>query len=156
MPDEIVCPRCQLHFTPRGRGPKPNAEARPIVLIVEAEGYFRDLAEESLATECEVKTAVTAAAAQQILTAGRVDAMLIALDDGQEGMALLQSQTSKPCPILIYTSQDEAEMSGPQWNRLRDLGADDIVVKGMNVADSLLRKVGTLLGRHWDVEENLE
>jgi hypothetical protein len=38
-------------------------------------------------------------------------------------------------------------MYGEEWDELRRLGADDILIKGINVAESLQRKVGLLLGR---------
>ena len=44
-------------------------------------------------------------------------------------------------------------MYGDSWEELRALGADDMVLKGMNVGESLLRKVGALLGKSWDDED---
>ena len=72
------------------------------------------------------------------------------LDGGDYGIDLLRGLSVKPCPILIYTAQDESEMYGDSWEELRELGADDMVVKGMNVGESLVRKVGALLGKDRD------
>jgi hypothetical protein len=37
-------------------------------------------------------------------------------------------------------------MYGETWEKLQDLGADDVVLKGMNVGESIVRKVDSLLG----------
>ena len=66
---------------------------------------------------------------------------------------LLRSLPGKRFPILIYTAQDESEMYGETWDELQRLGADDIVMKGMNVGESLARKVSGLLGMEWDEGE---
>jgi CheY-like chemotaxis protein/DNA-directed RNA polymerase subunit RPC12/RpoP len=152
--EEIVCPRCKLHFVP-GRAAVDRAEKeRLTVLVVEDLSYFQEIARDALAEEYEVKTAETVAEARAILTGGGVDLLVIdlTLDGGDHGIDLLRSFPVKPCPILIYTAQDESEMYGDSWEELRSLGADDMVIKGMNVGESLVRKVGTLLGKHWDDE----
>ena len=50
------------------------------------------------------------------------------------------------CPILIFTAKDESELYGDCWEELARLGADGLVIKGMNVSETLLRKVATMLG----------
>jgi predicted Zn finger-like uncharacterized protein len=154
---EVVCPRCQLHFNPgKHRKAAMSTAGRPTVLIVEDLGYFRQIAQETLASDYEIKTAGSLTEAQRILGEGGIDLMLldIALGDGDQGMQLLRDSAIKPCPILIFTEQDESEMYGDRWEELQELGADDIVIKGINVAESLWRKVGTLLGRQIDDEAN--
>jgi DNA-binding response OmpR family regulator len=150
--EEIVCPRCKLHFVPGRAARDRAAKERLTVLIVEDMSYFQEIARDALAEEYEVKTAETVAEARAILTGGGVDLLVIdlTLDGGDHGIDLLRSFPVKPCPILIYTAQDESEMYGDSWEELRSLGADDMVIKGMNVGESLVRKVGTLLGKHWD------
>ncbi len=154
---EVVCPRCMLHFTPGRAALQPEASAaRSTVLVVEDLAYFREIAREALADDYEVKTVETAAGARAALAAGGIDLLILdlSLDGGDEGVQLLREMTlCKPCPILIYTAQDESEMYGDSWERLHEMGADDIVIKGMNVGESLLRKVDALLGRNSD-EEN--
>jgi hypothetical protein len=58
---------------------------------------------------------------------------------------LLRAFSSKPCPILVYGDQDESDMYGDSWEELQRLGADDIVMKGMNAGESLARKAASLL-----------
>jgi len=148
---EVVCPRCMLHFSPGRAAVKPvQPAARSTVLVVEDLAYFREIAREALAEAYEVKTVETAAAARAALAGGGIDLLILdlSLDGGDQGVQLLRELTlGKPCPILIYTAQDESEMYGDSWERLHDMGADDIVIKGMNVGESLLRKVDALLGR---------
>lgn len=154
--DEVVCPRCNLHFRPRPDA-QPDAAERsdtPLVLVVEDMGYFREIAKDALEGSYRVKTATNCAEARQAIAAGGIDLMVLdlTLDGGDHGVDLLRGFPSKPCPILIYTAQDESEMYGDRWDELQALGADDIVMKGMNVGESLLRKVASLLG---DTEDEL-
>lgn len=151
--EEVVCPRCKLHFVPRSGATAPAAPAtssdRPVVLVVEDMSYFREIAKDALEPEYEVRTATSRQEALAALDAGGIDAMVLdlTLDGGDHGLDLLRSFASKPCRILIYTAKDESEMYGDGWEELKRLGADDIVIKGMNVGESLARKVDALLGR---------
>jgi DNA-binding response OmpR family regulator len=155
MRHEVVCPRCKLHFAPQ-KGPADAAQdPRATVLLVEDQTYLREIAEESLRSKYEVRTASTMNEAQAILAGGGIDLMVLdlILDGGNQGLELLQTLTAKPCPILVYTAQDESETFGDTWQVLQNLGADDLVTKGMNVGDSLPRKVSALLGENWDEED---
>jgi len=154
-PEEVVCPRCKLHFSPRRGESQPQPKDRPIVLVVEDMSYFREVAAEALAEEYEVRLAGTLDGARSILAHGGIDLLVLdlSLDGGDHGIDLLRELPFKPCPILIYTAQDENEMYGESWDELQRLGADDIVIKGMNVGEMLMRKVGALLGKSWDEED---
>ncbi len=155
QPEEVVCPRCKLHFSPRRAESRPKSKDRPIVLVVEDMSYFREVAAEALSEHCEVRLAGTLDGARSILNHGGIDLLVLdlTLDGGDHGVDLLREMTYKPCPILIYTAQDENEMYGESWDELHKLGADDIVIKGMNVGESILRKVGALLGKSWHDED---
>lgn len=154
---EVVCPRCLLHFTPGRAAVQPTRPAeRSTVLVVEDLAYFREVARDALSDVYDVKAVDTTAAARAALGAGGIDLLVLdlSLEGGDQGAQLLRELSlAKPCPILIYTAQDESEMYGDSWERLHEMGADDIVIKGMNVGESLLRKVDALLGRVGD-EEN--
>ena len=154
---EVVCPRCNLHFKPRpGTQARVRASTdRPTVLIVEDLVYFREIAAEALQEEYEIKAVATKDGARAMLDRGGIDLLLLdlTLDGGEGGLDLLRELSSKPCPILIYTAQDESEIYGESWDKLRELGADDIVLKGMNVGDELTRKIGSLLGRDTNGDE---
>jgi len=155
--DEIVCPRCSLHFKPRAetQARARSAAPRPTVLVVEDMTYFREIAGEALDGEYEVKTASTKGEGLAILGQGGIDLMILdlTLDGGEGGLDLLRELKAKPCPVLIYTARDESEMYGDSWDELQSFGADDIVIKGMNVGDELIRKVGELLGRETPDDE---
>lgn len=152
---EIVCPRCKLHFAPRQRALSVQRERRHTILVVEDMGYFRQIAEDALSPDYEVKTARNVADAEAILAAGGIDLMVLdlTLEGGDEGRRLLGGPARKRCPVLIFTAQDESEMYGERWEELHRLGADDIVIKGMKVGESLVRKVGALLGERLDGRE---
>lgn len=125
------------------------------MLIVEDLVYFREIAAEALQNEYEIQAVATKDGARAALDRGGVDLMVLdlTLDGGDGGLDLLRELPGKPCPILIYTAQDESEMYGDSWDELQRLGADDIVLKGMNVGDELIRKIGSLLGREPDGED---
>lgn len=145
---EVVCPRCSLHFTPRtAKQTKPHSERRT-VLVVEDMDYFRGIARDALEPQYVVVEAETVQDAMATLLAGEIDLILLdlTLGGGESGARLLDELPFKPCPILIFTAEDESVMYGEQWDRLQELGADDLVIKGMNVGESILRKVGALLG----------
>jgi DNA-binding response OmpR family regulator len=153
--EEVVCPRCKLHFVPKGTAGSVHEAPRQTVLLVEDATYLRQVAEEALSSRYEVKTASTQREAQATLAAGGINLMVLdlTLDGGHNGLELLRTLARKPCPILICTALDESEMYGESWEALQKLGADDLVRKGMNVGESLVRKVGALLGQDWDEED---
>ena len=151
---EVVCPRCNLHFQPR----KPAAEreeSRKTVLVVDDLEYFREIAKDALGPICRVETAASSVQAREILAQGGIDLLVLdlALEGTGEGHRFLSELGPKPCPILIYTAQDESELYGEKWEKLQNLGADDLVIKGMQVAESLARKASSLLGLPMDDED---
>lgn len=154
-PAEVVCPRCNLHFSPRPHAASSVTQQRPVVLIVEDMPYFQEIAADALSEHAEVRRAGSVREARAELAAGDIDLLVLdlTLDGGDHGVDLLRELSIKPCPILIFTAQDESEMYGDSWDELKELGADDMVLKGMNVGESLLRKVGALLGKDWDEED---
>jgi CheY-like chemotaxis protein len=145
---EVVCPRCNFHFHSHERSAAPDSAPRQTILVVDDLAYFRKIALDALSPVFDVKTAATHDEAWSILEAGGIDLVVLdlTLDGGKGGRQLLTRLDPKPCPILIFTAEDESEMYGETWEELTRLGADDIVIKGMNVADVLVRKAGTLLG----------
>jgi transposase-like protein/CheY-like chemotaxis protein len=150
---EIVCPRCQLHFSPKKHEVEVTPDDRPHILIVEEDGYSRDAAAEALSKEFGIVTADTVDAATRILSMGGIALMVVDLDiDHGTGKRLLRRGVLKTCPTVIYVN-DESELYGDRWEAAREQGADDMVIKGMNAAETLVRKVGTLLGRCVDDEE---
>jgi CheY-like chemotaxis protein len=144
---EVVCPRCSLHFDPKQSGGARDGTP-PTVLVVDDLVYFREIAKDALEPMFEVKTVATSAEARDLLGKGGIDLLVLdlTLDGCQAGRDLLASLTPKPCPILIFTAKDESEMYGETWEELQGLGADDLVMKGMNVEESLKRKAAALLG----------
>jgi len=150
---EIVCPRCKLHFSPKRHAAKSgDSDERPTVLVVEDLQYFREIAADALSAHCEVVTATSVFEARRHMATGRVDLLVLdlTLDGGEHGKSLLGSLGDKPCPVLIFTAKDESEMIGDPWAELQAMGADDMVIKNMHAGESLVRKVGELLGRSWD------
>jgi len=150
--EEVVCPRCKLHFSPRRGASREDADDRPVVLVVEDMEFFREAAADALGTHCEVLTAASVDEALGLLGHRRIDLLVLdlTLDGGENGRALMRTASEKPCPILIFTAKDESEMYGDSWEELQRLGADDMVIKNMQAGESLLRKAGELLGRSFE------
>jgi CheY-like chemotaxis protein len=146
--DEVVCPRCNLHFYPRGRRDDSPVERRRTVLVVEDQEYFRQIATDALDDAYDVRTVGSSNEAREALRNGGIDLLVLdlTLDGGDEGRTLLKELRPKPCPILIFTAQDESELYGENWEELTRLGADDLVMKGMQVGESLKKKARVLLG----------
>jgi CheY-like chemotaxis protein len=146
--EEIVCPRCSLHFTPRAAGAAAPDTRRQTILVVVDMDYFLETVQEALEPRFRVETAKSVEQARSALSGGQIDLILLdlTLSGGEDGTRLLRELPFKPCPILIFTAEDESVMYGETWERLQALGADDVVIKGMNVGESILRKVGALLG----------
>lgn len=146
-PTEVVCPRCGMHFVPASGPAAPRTGRRAVVLVVEDMEYFLEIAREALQGKYEVKAARNVDEASKALREGPVDVILldIYLADGEDGLDLLRRHP-KPCPVLAFTAEDESEMYGEGWSRLQAAGIDDVVLKGMNVNEALLKKVAAALG----------
>ena len=144
---EVSCPRCGLHFVPGSREDAP-AGVRPRLLLVEDMDYFIEIARDALAGQYDVKSVKTLEEARAIILRGGIDLLLLdlTLDGGEDGLRLLREAPGKTCPVLLFTAHDESEMYGDGWDRLRALGVDDVVIKGMNMGEALSRKVAALLG----------
>lgn len=149
LPEEVVCPRCSLHFRPR----REHAEAaaaieRKRVLIVEDKDYFLEVARDALADRFEIVATGTTREALSLLDRGGFDALVagVSLDGRSPGLDLLHVLTDKPCPIILFADGDESEAFGGKWEEFRTLGADDLVPKGMNTGENLARRLSDLLG----------
>ena len=145
--EDVVCPRCGMHFQPGDAPAASSQEKRPTVLVVEDMAYFQEMAREALGAKYEVRCAKSVQEARSALTSGPVDLILLdlVLGDGEDGLSLLRGLPRKPCPVLVFTAQDESDLYGARWDELRALGADDLVFKGMHTGEMLVRKVDELL-----------
>jgi DNA-binding response OmpR family regulator len=104
---------------------------------------------DTLASRCRMLFADRMEDVLQHLRSGAVDLLLLdlTLAGGVDGREVLRRMGPKRCPILIFTGRDERDLYGTAWDDLRRLGADDLLIKGMNVEESLILKVDALLGR---------
>jgi DNA-binding response OmpR family regulator len=125
-----------------------KAEPRRTVLVVEDMEYFRQVASHALEPKYDVETARSVGEGLVMLSQRPVDLVVLdlTLEGREEGRQLLAYAAGLGCPVLIYTAKDESEIYGESWDELKRLGARDIVIKGMNVGESLARKADELLG----------
>lgn len=122
------------------------AQRRPRVLLVEDMDFFEEVARQALEATAELVAVKTVADARRALAQGGFDLLLLDLAlEGEDGRDLLRTLPYKPCPILIFTARDESDMYGDAWSELQSWGADDVVVKGMQMGEILARKVAALL-----------
>jgi len=144
---EVCCPRCKFHFVPDIKT-KPKTLGRPTLLIVEDMDYFVEIARDALGGRYELKIAKGLDEARALLLQGGIDLMLLdlTLEQGEDGLRLLREPPGKTCPVLLFTAQDESEMYGECWEKLLALGVDGVVIKGMNMDETLSRKVAEMLG----------
>jgi CheY-like chemotaxis protein len=144
---EVCCPRCKLHFVPDVKS-TPKTLGRPTLLLVEDMEYFVEIAREALSGRYELKVAKGLSQARAFLLQGGIDLMLLdlTLQQGEDGLRLLREPPGKTCPVLLFTAQDESEMYGEGWEKLLALGVDGVVIKGMNMNETLSRKVAEMLG----------
>jgi len=144
---EVCCPRCSFHFIPDAKA-RASSAGRPTLLVVEDMEYFIEIARDALSARYELKIAKTLDEARALLIKGGIDLLLLdlTLEKGEDGLRLLREPPGKTCPVLLFTAQDESEMYGDGWAKLRAMGVDDVVIKGMNMDEALSRKVAEMLG----------
>jgi DNA-binding response OmpR family regulator len=132
---------------PAAAPPKAAGRAKPTILVVEDLDFYTTLVSNALGAKYRTVAVDNVAAALNAMREEHVDLMVLdlTLKDGEDGRDVLRGLENKTCPILIFSAKDESEMYGATWQELRKLGADDMLIKGMNVQESLLQKIAGLL-----------
>ena len=142
---EVLCPECGHRFD---HEPSVDAGRRRRILVVEDQDYFSSLTREAIGDGYDMVFVRTPAAALKEIARHRPDLLILDLIlEGGEGKEVLEKRADRSFPVLVFTSKDEREMfGGKQWDQLKALGANDLLMKGINVGDDLQRKVEVLLG----------
>jgi CheY-like chemotaxis protein len=123
----------------------PGASAKTILVAEDVE-YFAALARSALEKKYRTLTVASVADALRVIGSEPIDLLILDLTlQGEDGRQVLRSLKGKRFPVLIFTARDESDMYGEAWKELQSLGADDMLIKGMNVEETLLQKVGILL-----------
>ena len=150
---EIRCPHCSSWFdtsaAERRAAPASDAaagDAGRTVLIVEDTEYFLKLAQDALAGRYRTVCERSAGGALNAMRDGRVDLIVLdlTLEKEEDGILVLTEAAHRGIPCLIFTARSEAEMWGDAWARLREMGATDLLLKGMNFEEQLLSKIDAL------------
>lgn len=129
--------------SPVPAGPKGSAKT---ILVAEDVEYFAALARTALEKKYRTLTVASVADALRVIGSEPIDLLILDLTlQGEDGRQVLRSLSGKRFPVLIFTARDENDMYGEVWKELQSLGADDMLIKGMNVEETLLQKVGILL-----------
>jgi CheY-like chemotaxis protein len=142
---EALCPNCGHSFRPEAVQFAPRGRQR--ILVAEDHDFFLQMAQDALSKKYETVSVKTAEAAQREIERCHPDLLVLdlMLADGDRGLDILRAFRDRKFPVLVYTSRDEEQVYGKLWNTLKELGVNDILIKGMNVGDELRRKVESLL-----------
>ncbi len=143
----VSCPSCGHRFAASAESP-PRTPRRRCILLVEDQKYFARLTRDALGPQLNVTVAADLAEARRLIETTEFDLSILdlSLETAGDGRQLLGALRRRGVPVLIFTARDETEIYGPAWEELREAGATDILLKGMNVADDLRRKVLEMLG----------
>lgn len=147
-PSVVSCPHCGGDV-PLAEEASPAA-ARPTILLVDDKSFFRDYTREILGeTYSYVMASSTTEALERIESC---DPDLIILDlklenGPRDGHHILARRKRKKTPVLILTGERNFNIHSEDWSELEKLGARDIIEKGINIRESLIKKVRKLLGQ---------
>ena len=160
--DRVVCPHCGGAFVPAPKAvaaPRAGAVARAeppatvpassrsTILIVEDTEFFLQLVADTLAPLYRPLLARGAREALEILAREPVEVLILdlTLEQEDDGLEVLKAASRRGIPGLVFTARSEAELWGEAWERLKRLGAKDLLLKGMHIEDQILGKVASLL-----------
>jgi CheY-like chemotaxis protein len=139
-------PRVAARASPAAAAPTGPGAAAKTILVAEDVEYFAALARSALEKKYRTLTVASVADALRVIGSEPIDLLILDLTlQGEDGRQVLRSLSGKIFPVLIFTARDESDMYGEAWKELQSLGADDMLIKGMNVEETLLQKVGILL-----------
>jgi predicted Zn finger-like uncharacterized protein len=140
------CPKCGLIFeVETGKMPEKERAEKITVLLLEDDPFFCNFIKETLQEKYMLFINHTLNEALETLRREVVHIILLDLTLGQENGRDFLKKIEKKCPILIVTAHDEIDMYGDFWEELKNLGADDIIHKSINMEDILLTRMESLL-----------
>jgi predicted Zn finger-like uncharacterized protein len=142
-PAPIACPSCGHRFAP----PQRRHGERYRILVAEDHDYFLEMARDALGKNFETVGVRTPTEALLEISRQRPDLLVLdlMLADGGDGLDVLRNLPGRDFPVLVFTSKNEQQVYGRMWDQLKKLGVNDVLIKGLNVADELQRKVEALL-----------
>ena len=115
--------------------------------MAEDHDYFLEMARDALGKNFETIGVRTPTEALLEISRQRPDLLVLdlMLADGGDGLDVLRNLPGRDFPVLVFTSKNEQQVYGRMWDQLKKLGVNDVLIKGLNVADELQRKVEALL-----------
>ncbi len=147
LPSAVNCPHCGGSvaldkFIGQDAG-------KPTILLVDDKDFFRDYAREILGTGYAYVTAASTGEALEKISSCDLDLIILDLnlENGpRDGHDILTRRTRKDTPVLVLTGERNFNIHSEDWSELEKLGARDIIEKGVNIRESLIKKVKRLLG----------
>jgi predicted Zn finger-like uncharacterized protein len=133
---------------PKKAAPAPHPLKRKKILVVDDHEFFRNFAVDILVDEYDMCMAKNIEEALRKIRTEKPD--LIILDLGLEsgaddGKIILEKMPDRSVPVVIMTGRTDFDIYGDDWRELVALGADDLIIKGMDITDELKKKVHILL-----------
>jgi CheY-like chemotaxis protein len=155
----VQCPRCGIMFNPGAEAKEQKdavkqepwaapAPKRKSILVVDDHEFFRNFAVDILAGEYIMTMAKTVEEALGKINEEKPDLMILDLNlesGSDDGKVILQRMPKNSIPVIIMTGRTDFDIYGDDWRDLVALGADDLIIKGMDITDELKKKVNILL-----------
>jgi len=148
--DTVCCPHCGQSFQLTGQeaAQPPPTSGKPVILLVDDKAFFRDYTREILGDSYEYITASNTVEALEKIDSDDPDLIILdlKLENGpRDGHHILANRSRKEIPVLVLTGERHFNIHTEDWSELEQLGARDIVEKGINIREPLISKVGKLL-----------
>lgn len=147
LPSSVSCPHCggtvPLHHV------TGQDDGKPTILLVDDKAFFRDYAREILGSNYTYISASTTEEALEKIDSCDLNLIILDLnlENGpRDGHDILTRRNRKDIPVLVLTGERNFNIHSEDWSELEKLGARDIIEKGVNIRETLIKKVKTLLG----------
>jgi CheY-like chemotaxis protein len=147
LPAAVSCPHCG-GSVPLKRFIGESA-GKPTILLVDDKDFFRDYAREILGSGYTYLTAASTGEALEKISSCDLDLIILDLnlENGpRDGHDILTRRSRKDTPVLVLTGERNFNIHSADWLELERLGARDIIEKGVNIREHLIKKVKRLLG----------
>lgn len=141
-PYAVSCPKCGHSFNPG-----QSEQTAKSVLVVDDQAFFRNFAAEALSSDYTVYVAKGLEEAVRSFEENLPSAVVLDLgldrgpDDGKEVLKRLGGRA----PVVILTGRTDFDQFGDDWRELAELGARELVLKGLTMDAELKSKVQRLI-----------
>lgn len=142
----VRCPHCEFHYP--ASAARPIETDRRVILLAEDQNFFRTIIREALGEGFRFVVGRNVEEAKAVLASVPVHLLVLDLNleepgDGEQVLAALPDGV----PALVLTGDQDPDLYGERWEHLQQLGATDLLIKGLNIREQIAVKVESLLDR---------